>query len=135
MTTLDRYVIFEALQFLTFGTLSVVGIFFATVEFKHILEMLGLFAVPVGTILTFNLLQLPTGVMYCLPAGILVSVILVLARMHDDSEIVALQAAGVSRLRIFKPLVTLGIACSIVSFAIGEHVAPRRGFFPRNCLI
>jgi len=59
MSLLDRYIILEALQFLTIGTFSVVGIFFGTVEFKNILNMLGLFTVPVSTILTFNLLQLP----------------------------------------------------------------------------
>ena len=63
--------------------------------------------------------------MYCLPAGILVSVMMVLARMHNDSEIVALQAAGVSRFRIIVPLVILGLLSAVASFVIGEQIAPQ----------
>lgn len=135
MKLLDRYVIFETAQFLTLGTLAIVGIFFGTVEFKNIMDMLGQFAVPLQMVLTFNLLQLPTGLMYCLPAGLSVSIILVLIKMHRDSEMVALQAAGVSRARILLPFVILGVLTSLGSYAIGELIAPQSRYLSSRLLL
>lgn len=125
LSTLDRDTIVEFVQVLTVGTLAVLGIFFGTVEFKNMLDTVTMFGIPIPTVFSIWLLQIPTGAMYALPAGILISSIIVLMRKQRDSEMVALRTLGVSRLRIARPFILMGIACSILSFSIGEWVAPQ----------
>jgi lipopolysaccharide export system permease protein len=125
MTLFDRYVFWETLQLLTVGTLVILGIFFGTVEFTNVMEMMSKSGMPLQTVLVVMALQLPTGMSYCLPAGVVVSIMLVLARASRDSEIVALQLLGVSLLRIVAPFLAIGFIASACCFYISENVAPQ----------
>jgi len=46
------------------------------------------------------------------------------ARLSSDNEVLALQAAGVSRKRIFIPLFILGFIFSLMSFFINDYLLP-----------
>lgn len=122
---LDRYVLLEALQVLMVGSLSILGIFFGTVECQNIINMLNIYGLPVNTVLSVMLLQLPTGMTYCLPAGVLVATIFIMIRQQNDSEILALQICGVSLFRRLAPYIVfawLGAACV---FFTNEYIAPQ----------
>ena len=122
---LDLHMMADFVTGLAVGTLTVLGIFFGADEFKRIIDLFTQFGMPLDTLLTVTILQIPTGAMYALPAGILGSTVFVLARMYRDSEIVALDTLGVPRWRLLVPLLVIGIVCSAVSFVIGEYVAPK----------
>ena len=124
MTLFDRYILLEILAVLTFGTLSIVGIFFGTIEFQHVLQMMSQSGIPANTVMTVLMLQLPTGMAYCLPAGAVVSVMLVLGRHSRDSEITALQLLGVSRPRVLAPFLAMGVLTSAFCFMLSEQLAP-----------
>jgi lipopolysaccharide export system permease protein len=62
------------------------------------------------------LLLLPYAIIYALPAGILTGVLLTLGRLSADSEITAMRAAGISVIRVARPvfaLAALGTATAV----------------------
>ncbi|MBA3859377.1 MAG: hypothetical protein C0507_20930 [Cyanobacteria bacterium PR.3.49] len=125
MRLLDRYLISEAMQTLLIGALCVLGIFFCTAEFQHVMELLNRFGLPLERILSIMMLQLPTGLAYCMPAGVLLAVLVCTQRLQRDSEILALQVSGVSLKRIIFPYVLMGVFATVISFACAEYVAPQ----------
>ncbi|CAN5520699.1 hypothetical protein BH11CYA1_BH11CYA1_03280 [soil metagenome] len=125
MTLFDRYVFFETIQLLGVGTLAILGIFFGTVEFQNVMEMMSKAGMPLQTVLTVMVLQLPTGMAYCLPAGVVVAIMLVLARASRDSEVVALQLLGVPLLRVLAPFLGIGLLASVCCFYVSENIAPQ----------
>lgn len=125
MTLFDRYVFWETLQILTVGTLAILGIFFGTVEFQNVMEMMSKAGMPLQTVLTIMALQMPTGMSYCLPAGVVVAIMLVLTRASRDCEIVALQLLGVPLLRVLAPFLGIGLFASACCWYISENVAPQ----------
>ncbi|MBZ0186816.1 MAG: LptF/LptG family permease, partial [Candidatus Obscuribacterales bacterium] len=109
MKLLDRYIICESLQFLIIGSIAILGIFFGTVEFQNCLKMMNNFGLPLNTVLSVTLLQVPTGINYCLPAGVLISSMLLIIRQHNDAEILALEVSGVKLQRIMAPFLAMGV--------------------------
>lgn len=125
MKILDKHVIGEALQILVIGTLGILGVFFGTIEFSHVLQLLNQFGLPPSAVLSVMLLQLPTGMTYCMPAGVMIAALLCMGRQQHDSEIIALQVSGISMRRIIAPYVALGMLGALCSFLVGEFVAPQ----------
>lgn len=115
----------DILEVLTIGTLVVLGVFFGTGEFQNMITLAGQCGMPLNTLLAVTMLQVPTGAMYALPAGLLASTIFVFARMRHDSELLALDTLGIPRWRLMIPLLAVGIICSTFSFVISDVVAPR----------
>ena len=70
-------------------------------------------------------LQLPEAVSRGLPIALLFATLLGLSRLSADSEIKALQAGGIAPARLFGPLLGLGLAVALLSFAVGEGLTPR----------
>ena len=70
-----------------------------------------------GTTIELMLWLLPYAVMYALPMGILCGVLLVLGRMSAENEVTAMRAAGLSLVRIARPIYVLGglgMVCALV---------------------
>jgi lipopolysaccharide export LptBFGC system permease protein LptF len=135
MTLFDRYAILEMLQLLLLGTLVVIGGFYGTFEFHHMLQMMNETGMPFITVLTIMILQLPTGMIFCLPAGIVVATMLVLFRQSKDNEIVALQILGVSQRRVILPFLLMGVGSAILSYVLCDQVAPQARDLSRRLLI
>lgn len=125
MTLFDRYVIRETLKVLFLGTLAIIGVFFGTAEFMNVLTMMNETGLPMQTVLSIMLLQLPTGLVYCLPAGVVVAVMIVLLRQNRDCEVIALQLLGIPLRRVLVPFLALGILATIIAYAVSEQVAPQ----------
>jgi lipopolysaccharide export system permease protein len=70
------------------------------------------------------LLLIPYVVMYALPMGMLLGVLLVLGRMSADSEIVAMRTSGQSLKRITAPIFGLAIVGVAVGAAINFYYMP-----------
>ena len=72
--------------------------------------------------LTFALV--PSVIAFTCPMAVLVGVIIGLAKMQGDSEIVAIRAAGVGNLHLTIPIILLGIVLSIFAFFINLRGVP-----------
>ena len=80
MKLYDRYIMLETLQVLAVGTFAILGIFYGTAEFKNVIDMTTASGLSLQTVMTIMALQLPTGMVYCLPSGVVMAVMLVLIR-------------------------------------------------------
>lgn len=72
--------------------------------------------------LTFALA--PNVIAFTCPMAILVGVIIGLSRMQNDSELVAVRAAGIGNLQITLPIIILGIILSLFAFFINLKGVP-----------
>ena len=70
------------------------------------------------------LLLIPYVIMYALPMGMLLGVLLVLGRMSADSEIVAMRTSGQSLKRISAPIFGLALAGVVLGFAVNFYYMP-----------
>jgi lipopolysaccharide export system permease protein len=70
-------------------------------------------------------LRMPQIVARFLPFSVLLSTLLTLATLNQNSEIIAMKAAGVSAHQILAPLVVASIAVAGVSFAFNERVVTK----------
>jgi len=125
MKLYDRYIMLETLQVLTLGTFAIIGIFYGTAEFKNVLDMMTASGLSLHTVLTIMALQLPTGMVYSLPSGVVMAVMLVLIRSSRDCEVMALQLLGVPLLRVLLPFLVMGLISSTVNFLVSEYAAPQ----------
>lgn len=125
MKLYDRYIMLEILQVLTVGTFAIIGIFYGTAEFKNVLDMMTASGLSLRTVLIIMALQLPTGMVYSLPSGVVMAVMLVLIRSSRDCEVMALQLLGVPLLRVLLPFLVMGLISSTASFLISEYAAPQ----------
>lgn len=71
------------------------------------------------------LLLLPYAITYALPMGMLTGVLLTLGRLSADSEITAMRAAGVSMMRITRPVLLLASLGAIVALYFNFESMPK----------
>ncbi len=70
------------------------------------------------------LLLIPYVVMYALPMGMLLGVLLVLGRMSADSEVVAMRTCGISIKRACAPIFALALLGVAGAFAVNYYYMP-----------
>ena len=78
------------------------------------------------------LYSLPTVVVTSIPMAALMGTMLGLSRLNNDSEIIALRAAGVSNIRLLSPLIGLGLLLSLLAFFLNEEVVPMGKFLSQE---
>ena len=124
MNLLDRHIFTSVL----FTCAAAVGLFAFVVLLPNIVrELLGpLLAGQFGfdTFARLVGLLLPFAVSYALPMGVLTGVLLTLGRLSADSEITAMRAAGISVVRIARPVIVLGVVCAAVAFYVNFESMP-----------
>jgi lipopolysaccharide export system permease protein len=120
---LDRYVLREIFPLLVGG---IVGgtILLLSNQVLLYADLLVEKGVPLGSILQLFVLNLPAIVIVTVPLASLFATLLVLGRLGADSEIVALQAAGVSPLRLVASLFLLGLLLSAIAFGLNDTLVP-----------
>jgi LPS export ABC transporter permease LptF len=83
----------------------------------------------VGKILTLNdmdfvaLALVPMAVII-LPMALIFSILMVLERLSVESEIIAMQACGIPKRRLYVPIMTLSIACMLIHLSISTFLGP-----------
>ncbi|MBM3458022.1 MAG: YjgP/YjgQ family permease [Armatimonadetes bacterium] len=123
---LDRYVQGELLRPLLFSWVLFLVLFVLTVDLFKLTQLLGRGARPAAVA---ELLWLKTilATVYCLPMAILLAGLLAFGRLSGDSELIAMQAAGVTPLRVISNAALFGVILSLAGLALNEHVIPPAG--------
>ncbi len=80
--------------------------------------------VPLGDVLRLILYSLPAIVALSFPFGSLVGALMTVGRLSADHELLALEASGVRLRRVSVPIVALGLAFSVFSFAANDIFLP-----------
>ncbi|MCB1700609.1 MAG: LptF/LptG family permease [Pseudomonadales bacterium] len=71
-----------------------------------------------------TLLKVLIALEVLLPIGLFFGLMLGLGKLHSDSEIVAMQASGISEFRILRPILTLAIPLALLIAALSLYARP-----------
>jgi lipopolysaccharide export system permease protein len=121
--TLERYLarqIYAATAFVLVGFLGL----FAFFDLIRELADLGKVEYHLPQVFTFVLLSLPTHAYELFPVVVLIGTLYVLAHLASNSEYTVMRASGLSPRRAAAILAKIGIAFVVLTFVIGEWVAP-----------
>jgi lipopolysaccharide export system permease protein len=118
----DRYVAGEVVRHFAYALASLVAVF-AVVNLTEELRGVEPPAWGVGRALWFVALTLPAEAYTLLPAAALLGAVLALGRMASEHELIALQAAGVSRARVAAATLVAAAMLAAGGAVLGEVIA------------
>ncbi len=73
----------------------------------------------------FTLLWAPSRLYELLPIAVLIGSIFVMARLAQSSEFTILRTSGMGPWRALKILLWMGVAFTVLTFAVGDYIAPQ----------
>jgi lipopolysaccharide export system permease protein len=124
LSLLDRYIFKSVL----FTCAAAVGLFTFIVVVPNVAKDLLPYVLggqlPSAMFGRLVLLLLPYAITYALPMGMLTGVLLTLGRLSADSEITAMRAAGVSMMRITRPVLLLATLGAVVALYFNFESMP-----------
>jgi lipopolysaccharide export system permease protein len=124
MSSFDRY-IFRT----TFGAFLLILISLtAVIWLTHALREIDLMTNQRQTVLTFlgiTSLLIPMLVLVISPLALVIAIGHTLNRLNTDSEIVVMNASGMSPWRIFRPFLTTTIVVSVLVLGVSAYLAPK----------
>ncbi len=122
--TISRYLLRQHIAPLGFALAALTSLMLIQQVAKQLSSLLGK-GLPTGVIVEVFVLSLPFIVAVTLPMAVLVAVLHVFTRLAGDNEITAMQAGGVSLLRLVTPVLG-GAACvALLSFLWNDQLLPR----------
>jgi len=120
---LDRYLITELLSPFGFG-LALFTFFLIIDRIYHLTELVVTKGVPFHLVLQLLVFMMPSFLAHTLPMALLVAVLLAGGRLAGDLEIIAFKAAGVSVLRLFRPIVLAALVVTAATAMLTLVVNP-----------
>jgi lipopolysaccharide export system permease protein len=125
MKTLRRLIYLEVVQAVAFVSLGFLALFFFF-DFVDELPNLGRGVQPyrMTQALLVVGLRLPAHLYELLPIAVLIGTIFVMARFAQSSEYTILRTSGLGPWRALRTLLVLGLGFVVLTFAVGDYVAP-----------
>ena len=126
MKTIRRLIYGEVLTAVALVTLGFLSLFFFF-DFVEEIQSIGRHAAAEYKLvhaLTYVALMIPSHLYELLPIAVLIGTIFVMARFAQSSEFTILRTSGLGPWRALKTLLFLGLAFVILTFAIGDYIAP-----------
>jgi LPS export ABC transporter permease LptG len=120
---LDRYLIRELISPFFFG-LALFTFFLVIDRIYHLTGLVITKGVPLHLVLQLLVYMLPSFLAHTLPMALLVSVLLAGGRLAGDLEIIAFKAAGVSTLRLFRPVAVAAVLIATITGVLTLIVNP-----------
>src|SRR6266478_8120623 len=105
---LDRYIAREMVSPFAFGC-TLFTFFLLIDRIYHLTDLVITKGVPFSLVVQLLAFMLPSFLAHTLPMALLVAVLLAGGRLASDLEIVAFKAAGVSALRLFRPVLVASL--------------------------
>jgi lipopolysaccharide export system permease protein len=121
--TLERYLarqVYTSVGFVLFGFLGL----FAFFDLIRELADLGKVDYNLRQVFTFVLLSVPTHAYELFPVVVLIGTLYVMAHLASNSEYTVMRASGLSPRHAGLTLVKIGLPFVVLTFVIGEWVAP-----------
>ena len=126
MKTIRRLIYGEVLSAVAFVTLGFLSLFFFF-DFVEELQSMGRHAAAGYGLVhatSYVTLMIPSHLYELLPIAVLIGTIFVMARLAQNSEYTILRTSGLGPWRALKTLLLLGLGFVLLTFAIGDYVAP-----------
>ena len=124
MRILDRYVCREVVSDSWLGLAVFTFVFFVP-QLVRLMSLVVQHAASATETLTLLLCSFPPVLIFTVPMSMLVGVLIGLGRFSADSEIVALNASGVSLRRLLVPIGAIALTATILTFCITLWLGPR----------
>jgi lipopolysaccharide export LptBFGC system permease protein LptF len=124
ITTLDRYILKECLLELLIGVLLFTLIGFFSNTFLDFLQDVRKFGIPSDIAFYLLWLQIPSIIVLVMPASTFFACMMVLQRLNQYRELMALQTLGVSPWRVLRPLFLIGMVVATLSYGLTNHWVP-----------
>jgi lipopolysaccharide export system permease protein len=124
MKIFDRYIGRQILATIVVSILLLTLVLVTGNVLRELLPILLNRQAPIGYVLSFIAFLLPFSLIYSIPWGVLVSVLLVFGRLSSDNELVALRANGIGMFRICRAAFVLALGCFGACLWINLYVAP-----------
>ena len=124
LDTLDRYVFRELLSPFLFGV-ALFTFFLFLDRIYQLTDLVITKGVPFHLVLQLLVYMFPAFLTNTLPMALLVAVLLAGERLSADLEIVACKAAGLSLVRLVRPVLLAALVVTFASGALALVVAPR----------
>ena len=121
---LDKYIISETWLPFVSGAGIITGVWLGIDKFKEVFKLLAKSGASFMTGFVILGLEIPQILAITIPISILLATFLSFQKLSAQSEIIAMRSAGLSMVRLIKPVVILGLLGSLVSFSISEFVVP-----------
>jgi LPS export ABC transporter permease LptG len=105
---IDRYLVKELVSPFLFG--GALFTFFLVIDrLYHLTELVITKGVPFYLVMQLLVYMLPSFLAHTLPMALLVAVLLAGGRLAGDLEVIAFKAAGVSTMRLFRPIMAAAV--------------------------
>jgi lipopolysaccharide export system permease protein len=126
LKTIRRLIYGEVITAVVFVLLGFIGLFSF---FDFVEEIQSISSKPTGDYqvvqaLTYVVLMIPSHLYELLPIAVLIGTIFVMARLAQSSEYTILRTSGLGPWRALRSLLFLGFGFVVLTFAIGDYIAP-----------
>ena len=120
---IDRYVLFNFLQVLLF---IIAGLFLIYVIFEYVMlsEHILKNGIPLKTVFSYFQFKSPEILIYVIPMGVMVAILLSLGLMTKFNEITAVRVCGMSLYRMILPIIIAGIVISLFMYHLHDKILP-----------
>lgn len=123
MRQYERYLFFHLLLPTVLVTASLTGIIWLTQVMRFVDFMLNR-GLTIMDFLYLTGLMLPSLLLMLLPISLGIAVIYTYNRLTSDSELIVLNAVGVSKLQTARPALVVGAICTIICYALSLYLMP-----------
>ena len=124
MSSLDKYILRQCVTPLSLILLAVTAIVWMTQSLQRI-DIIVENGQGLGVFFYLSLLIIPSLLAVIIPFALFGAVVYTLYRLHSDSEIAVMFAAGVSRARLAAPLLALTALAALTTLYVNVDLMPR----------
>ncbi len=124
MSSLDKYILRQCLTPLALILVATTAIVWMTQTLQRV-DILVEYGQGVGVFAFLSILIIPSLLAIIIPFALFGATVYALYRLHSDSEIAAMFAAGVSRRQIAGPILLITFFGALVTFYVNVDLMPR----------
>lgn len=123
MRLLSRYILREIFIFFSMSLLTFTGLLL-TIRMLRLTSLIVNRGVEFSQIATVFVAIIPTFLEIALPMAALLGVMLAIARMCGDSEVIVIKASGIGLKNVLKPVIVFALAVGILSLGVSCLLRP-----------
>lgn len=132
---LDKYLLKQLMETFFPGILVFTSLVFASDQFLYLVKQISNYGIPFKIAFLAILLQLPYIIVFTIPMGILLAVILTFNKLNTNNEITIMRACGINLRRLAVPVIVFSLGATFASFIINEYVVPAANTQARNLML
>jgi lipopolysaccharide export system permease protein len=123
MTKIDRYIVRQLSVAVIFVSVALTCVLWLTQSLRFV-EMIVNKGLSMGSFLKLTLLLMPGFLVVIIPISLFAVVLFTYNKLSADRELVVMRAAGLSHWALARPAVVLGLAATVLGYALTLWIIP-----------